>query len=152
VVDYGHMELCHYKTILYRQEDGSWVAEIPASRTLLDEVARTREALVSIDATGEAGFEAAKSLRLLALRAVACVPLAGAVVDIWQCDASGVYSGVMDPQFDTTGRKYLRGLQTTRMAERLLEKLGKCLEEAHLPSELFQRLRQELMWSALSPK
>ena len=51
-------------------------AEIPASRTLLEEVARTREALVSIDASGEAGFEAAKSLRLLALRAVACVPLA----------------------------------------------------------------------------
>ncbi len=43
----------------------------------------------------------------------ACVPLSGAVVDIWQCDADGVYSGVVDPQFDTTGRKYLRGLQTT---------------------------------------
>ena len=49
-------------------------------------------------------------------------------------------------------RVLLRGLQTTRMAERLLEKLGKCLEEAHLPVELFQRLRQELFWSALSPK
>jgi predicted RNase H-like HicB family nuclease len=24
------MTLCDYKTILYRQEDGSWVAEIPA--------------------------------------------------------------------------------------------------------------------------
>jgi protocatechuate 3,4-dioxygenase beta subunit len=42
----------------------------------------------------------------------ACVLLTGAVVDIWQCDADGVYSGVVDPSFDTTGRKYLRGLQT----------------------------------------
>ena len=49
-------------------------------------------------------------------------------------------------------RVLLRGLQTTRMAERLLEKLGKCLEEAHLPSEVFERLREELLWSALSPK
>jgi protocatechuate 3,4-dioxygenase beta subunit len=40
------------------------------------------------------------------------VLLTGAVVDIWQCDADGVYSGVVDPSFDTTGRKYLRGLQT----------------------------------------
>lgn len=54
---------------------GGGAADIPASRTLLEEVARKREALVSIDAAGEAGFEAAKSLRLLALRAVACVPL-----------------------------------------------------------------------------
>jgi HEAT repeat protein len=49
-------------------------------------------------------------------------------------------------------RVLLRGLQTTRRAERLLEKLGNCLEEANLPSELFQRLRQELLWSSLSPK
>lgn len=49
-------------------------------------------------------------------------------------------------------RVLLRGLKTTRMAERLLEKLGKCLEEASLPSELFDRLRGELLWSALSPK
>ena len=54
---------------------GGGAADIPASRTLLEEVARKREALVSIDAAGESGFEAAKSLRLLALRAVACVPL-----------------------------------------------------------------------------
>src|SRR5258708_3818033 len=27
----------------------------------------------------------------------ACIPLAGAVVDIWHCDASGIYSDVDDP-------------------------------------------------------
>jgi protocatechuate 3,4-dioxygenase beta subunit len=40
-----------------------------------------------------------------------CTPFAGAVVDIWQCDAAGVYSDVRDPSFDTTGQKWLRGYQ-----------------------------------------
>jgi protocatechuate 3,4-dioxygenase beta subunit len=43
----------------------------------------------------------------------ACAPLAGARVDLWQCDAAGVYSGVRDPQFDTTGQQFLRGYQLT---------------------------------------
>jgi protocatechuate 3,4-dioxygenase beta subunit len=42
-----------------------------------------------------------------------CAPLAGARVEIWQCDAAGVYSDVKDPNFDTTGRKFLRGHQLT---------------------------------------
>lgn len=43
----------------------------------------------------------------------ACTPLAGARVDLWQCDAAGVYSGVRDPQFDTSGQQFLRGYQLT---------------------------------------
>lgn len=50
-------------------------AEIPASRTLLEEVVRKREALVSIDAGKEDELRAAQSVHLLNLRAVACVPL-----------------------------------------------------------------------------
>ncbi len=44
-----------------------------------------------------------------------CTPLAGALVDIWQCDALGIYSGVRDTGglFDTTGQKFLRGHQVT---------------------------------------
>jgi protocatechuate 3,4-dioxygenase beta subunit len=42
-----------------------------------------------------------------------CVPLAGANVDVWQCDALGVYSDVRDRSFDTRGRKFLRGYQIT---------------------------------------
>jgi protocatechuate 3,4-dioxygenase beta subunit len=44
-----------------------------------------------------------------------CSPLGGAVVDIWQCDALGVYSDVRDitAGFDTRGKKFLRGYQTT---------------------------------------
>ena len=41
----------------------------------------------------------------------ACVALPGAQVDIWQCDALGVYSGVRDRSLDTTGQKFLRGHQ-----------------------------------------
>ena len=42
-----------------------------------------------------------------------CKPLPGAIVDVWQCDAKGVYSGVNDPSFNTSGQKFLRGVQTT---------------------------------------
>jgi protocatechuate 3,4-dioxygenase beta subunit len=42
-----------------------------------------------------------------------CRPLAGAAVDIWQCDALGVYSDVRDPGFNTVGQKFLRGSQVT---------------------------------------
>jgi protocatechuate 3,4-dioxygenase beta subunit len=44
-----------------------------------------------------------------------CTPLEGAMVDVWQCDAAGMYSGVTDPQFGnaTVGQKFLRGYQLT---------------------------------------
>jgi protocatechuate 3,4-dioxygenase beta subunit len=42
-----------------------------------------------------------------------CTPLPGAVVDVWHCDALGVYSGVSDPGFDTSEQAFLRGYQVT---------------------------------------
>jgi protocatechuate 3,4-dioxygenase beta subunit len=42
-----------------------------------------------------------------------CVPVDGAIVDIWHCDAEGVYSDAVDPTFNTTGKKFLRGYQIT---------------------------------------
>jgi len=44
-----------------------------------------------------------------------CAPIAGAVVDVWHCDALGVYSDVHDQSgyFDTKGKKFLRGYQIT---------------------------------------
>ena len=42
-----------------------------------------------------------------------CIPLEGAIVDIWHCDAFGVYSDVIDRNFNTEGQKFLRGSQTT---------------------------------------
>ncbi|HEX2697376.1 MAG TPA: intradiol ring-cleavage dioxygenase [Anaerolineales bacterium] len=42
-----------------------------------------------------------------------CAPLADARVEIWHCDAQGVYSDVSDPGFNTKGQKFLRGYQET---------------------------------------
>jgi len=44
-----------------------------------------------------------------------CGPLSGATVDVWQCDANGVYSGVSGPgQRSAPGtQKFLRGVQIT---------------------------------------
>lgn len=44
-----------------------------------------------------------------------CEPLAGAMVDVWQCDAVGTYSDVRDTNgfFTTTGQQFLRGYQET---------------------------------------
>jgi uncharacterized protein (TIGR03437 family) len=45
----------------------------------------------------------------------ACSPLAGALVDIWHCDAVGTYSDITNGagQANTSGQKYLRGYQIT---------------------------------------
>jgi protocatechuate 3,4-dioxygenase beta subunit len=45
----------------------------------------------------------------------ACNPLSDVIVDVWQCDALGIYSDVRDMNagFDTRGRKFLRGYQIT---------------------------------------
>ena len=42
-----------------------------------------------------------------------CAPLGGATVDVWHCDALGVYSGVTDQGFNTVGTSFLRGNQVT---------------------------------------
>ncbi|MHB0876454.1 MAG: intradiol ring-cleavage dioxygenase [Anaerolineae bacterium] len=43
----------------------------------------------------------------------ACTPLAGAQVDIWHCDAEGIYSDVNDRRWNTVGQQFLRGYQLT---------------------------------------
>jgi protocatechuate 3,4-dioxygenase beta subunit len=42
-----------------------------------------------------------------------CAALAGALVDVWHCDALGVYSDVQDRGFNTLGTRFLRGYQLT---------------------------------------
>jgi protocatechuate 3,4-dioxygenase beta subunit len=53
------------------------------------------------------------TLNAASLTSNACTPLASAMVDIWQCDALGVYSDAQDPGFNTRGQKFLRGYQVT---------------------------------------
>ena len=47
--------------------------------------------------------------RRRALAGTQCKPLPGATVDIWHCDAAGVYSDIAAE--GTTGKNYLRGYQ-----------------------------------------
>ena len=42
-----------------------------------------------------------------------CLPLSGAQVDVWHCDADGLYSDTSDFQASTIGQKFLRGYQMT---------------------------------------
>lgn len=65
--------------------------------------------------TGQAktGTPLALTLQIFRLGSGDCLPLAGAQVDIWHCDALGIYSDVRDAGFNTVGQKFLRGYQIT---------------------------------------
>ncbi len=65
------------------------------------------------DGTIKAGVPLALGIVVSRLSGQACTPLPGVMVDIWQCDADGVYSGVQDPRFSTLNQKFLRGYQLT---------------------------------------
>lgn len=55
------------------------------------------------------------SLRLRVIEAGACTPIPGARVDIWHCDARGIYSGYPGQgdthKLDQSGKTFLRGTQ-----------------------------------------
>jgi protocatechuate 3,4-dioxygenase beta subunit len=55
------------------------------------------------------------SFRLRLIEAGACTPIAGARVDIWHCDARGLYSAFAEQgdghNIDQTGKTFLRGTQ-----------------------------------------
>jgi protocatechuate 3,4-dioxygenase beta subunit len=53
----------------------------------------------------------ALALRLGVVDVSSCKPIKGAAVDIWHCDAGGVYSGTS--QQDTEDERFLRGIQRT---------------------------------------
>ncbi len=67
------------------------------------------------DGTRKPGVPVALTFHVSRFDDDACTPLAGAVVDLWQCDALGVYSGVRDfaGRFDTREQRFLRGYQVT---------------------------------------
>lgn len=64
----------------------------------------------------KAGLPLALGFNVMEIAGQTCKPLAGAVVDVWHCDAQGYYSDVQDPRFNTKGQKYLRGYQLTDAA------------------------------------
>jgi protocatechuate 3,4-dioxygenase beta subunit len=72
-----------------------------------------RSDLRSDPATGavKAGVPLAIAMKLSQISASSCTALAGAVVDMWHCDAVGVYSDIA--QQNTVGQKFLRGYQVS---------------------------------------
>jgi protocatechuate 3,4-dioxygenase beta subunit len=65
------------------------------------------------DSTVKQGALLAVTFNVSSIAKGACTPLAGALVDLWHCDALGVYSDANDGKVDTTGKKFLRGHQIT---------------------------------------
>ena len=57
-----------------------------------------------------AGTPLALAFRVSSVTAGGCAPLSGAMVDVWHCDAEGVYSAV---EASSRGQKFLRGFQVT---------------------------------------
>lgn len=99
--------------VLYDAESGQFspcaartrsgrATEIAASRTLLEEAVRRKEAVASIDAGADSAYEGAASIHLLSLRAVACVPLMveERVLGVLQLDNHQQASGFTDADLD----------------------------------------------------
>jgi protocatechuate 3,4-dioxygenase beta subunit len=74
-----------------------------------------RSDIRSEPSTGELKPGALLALTLAVARVdgAACTPLSGALVDIWHCDADGVYSAFNDGRNDARGETFLRGQQVT---------------------------------------
>lgn len=66
-----------------------------------------------VDGSMREGVPLTLRLVLSAVASSKCAPLAGAIVDLWHCDAGGAYSDVSDLWVNTVGRKFLRGYQVT---------------------------------------
>lgn len=69
-------------------------------------------------ATGELkeGIPFVLNIQVSALQSGSCAPLSDAIVDIWHCDANGIYSSVEPGRMqsaDTADLKFLRGYQRT---------------------------------------
>ncbi len=65
------------------------------------------------DGSVKEGVPLQLTLRVSQVSSSGCTPLENATVDIWHCDALGIYSDVADPSFNTVGQKFLRGYQVT---------------------------------------
>ncbi|TCO22299.1 dioxygenase-like protein [Kribbella steppae] len=63
------------------------------------------------DGSKVAGTAFTLVLHILQVGERACTPLPGATVDIWHCDAAGIYSDIAAE--GTTGKNFLRGYQVT---------------------------------------
>ena len=79
------------------------------------ETGLNRSDIRSDPATGmiRPGLPLQVTFRVARLAAGGCTRLPAAHVEVWQCDAAGVYSGVRDGDSAAAGQKFLRGYQVT---------------------------------------
>ncbi|MEO6397004.1 MAG: intradiol ring-cleavage dioxygenase [Tepidiformaceae bacterium] len=63
-----------------------------------------------------AGVPLLLAFKVSGVTGAGCSALAAAVVDVWHCDAAGVYSDATDRSFNTKGKQFLRGSQITDSA------------------------------------
>lgn len=110
-----------------RAEAADTVACVAATPTVTEGPYWVDEKLFRSDirtdpATGvaRAGTPLTLTIKVLNLSSGACAPLTGAWVDIWHCDAKGIYSdeptynpGGGTGSVNTSGQKFLRGYQIT---------------------------------------
>ncbi len=87
----------------------------PKVRSFVDERLKRSDIRVDpSDGSVKSGVPLHLTLRVSAVGTADCNPLSGAIVDIWQCDAVGVYSAVNEPGSQRTAAKsFLRGYQIT---------------------------------------
>lgn len=59
------------------------------------------------------GIQLDLTFRVSSVADGACIPLAGVQVDVWHCDAYGIYSDTNQLGMNSVGQKFLRGYQIT---------------------------------------
>jgi len=79
----------------------------------VDERLNRSDIRTDTDGSARPGVPLRLTFRVTRSSAGTCAALAGAFVDVWHCDALGVYSDVADMGFNTRGTKFLRGYQAT---------------------------------------
>ena len=65
------------------------------------------------DGSVKTGIPLVITMNVASISGSACTSLSAATVDVWHCDAAGVYSDASDLSFNTRGKKFLRGYQST---------------------------------------
>lgn len=85
------------------QTEGPYYADVQLERS--DIRADTSTSVV------KEGLPLTLTFSVLSVSSAGCVPLSGAIVEIWHCDALGVYSAFAAE--GTADQNYLRGYQTT---------------------------------------
>jgi protocatechuate 3,4-dioxygenase beta subunit len=84
-----------------------------------DQLNRSDIRVEPADNTVKEGIPLTLAIGVFDVSSDSCTPIQEAQVDVWHCDTLGVYSGVSDQGFDTTGQMFLRGYQLTDASGRV---------------------------------